>query len=523
MRNSGDARAQPPRVPMTRPDTYRPLLLSGGLHASAARSPGKVALICEERSHTYGSLAARVRRVCGGAGALGLRRGDRVAILAPNCIEYPELVCGLADAGAIVATLNPRSTPAEVAGACDDCDARVLFAHASLADVAHGASFRTVERVVVIGPEYEAWLAAAPEASPCPELDETDAFTLVYSSGTTGKPKGIVVSHRSRALTFHGMAMEYGVYGPDDLQLGIAPMAHGAGFAFIMATLYFGGTVDVLTKFDPALVVRKLATEPFTGVFMVPTHFQAIFALESAELDRHRGRARALRTIMSNAAALPQAVKEKIVAYWGDGKLHETYGSTEAGVVTNLRPQFQLTRRSSVGPPFALNRIRLLDDAGRDVAPGEVGELHSSSPYLFNGYWNQPEETAVALKDGWVSAGDLARCDEEGFYYIVDRKKDMVVTGGINVYPREIEEVLHKHPALVEAAVIGVPDEYFGEALRAFVVVRPGTNVTPAELEAHCRATLGGYKVPKQFSTIDALPRNAGGKVLKKDLRRLAT
>jgi long-chain acyl-CoA synthetase len=497
------------------------MLLSSGLHASAARSPNKPALICEGVTRTYAQLATRVRQVCGGAGRAGLRRGARAAILAPNCVEYPELIVGLSDAGGVVATLNPRSTAHELAAACDDCGAQLLFVHPSLADVASQARLATVERVIVLGDEYEAWLAASPQAEPPPDLDETEPFTLVYSSGTTGKPKGIVISHRSRTLTFHGMAMEYGCYGPDDVQLGIAPMAHGAGFAFIMASLFFGGTVDVLPKFDPARVVEKLATGPFTGVFMVPTHFQAIFGLEPAFLERHRGRAHALRTIMSNAAALPQAVKEKIVGYWGDGKLHETYGSTEAGVVTNLRPQYQLTRRQSVGPAFALNRIRLLDDAGREVAPGDVGELHSTSPYLFNGYWNQPEETATALRDGWVTAGDLARRDEDGFIYIVDRKKDMVITGGINVYPREIEETLHRHPAVQEAAVIGVPDDTWGEALVAFVVPRDGMNVASNDLDAHCRATLAGYKVPKAFRQIGALPRNAGGKVLKNDLRSL--
>ncbi len=506
---------------MARRSAYQPLLLSDGLHAAAARSPGKVALICDGAVHTYGALAERVRRVCGGAQALGVRRGDRTAILAPNCIEYPELVVGLSDAGAIVATLNARSTATEIAAACDDCGARLLFVHPSLADVAHAASFATIERIVVLGDEYEAWLATAPQTAPLEIIDETDPFTLVYSSGTTGRPKGIVISHRSRSLTFHGMAMEYGCYGPDDYQLGIAPMAHGAGFAFIMASLYFGGAVEVLSKFDPARVIAKLASEPFTGVFMVPTHFQAIFGLEKAVLEKCQGRSRALRTIMSNAAALPQAVKERIVGYWGEGLLHETYGSTEAGVVTNLRPQYQLSHKQSVGPAFALNTVRLLDDEGRDVEPGAVGELHSRSPYLFNGYWAQPGETAQAVKDGWVTAGDLARQDDDGFYYIVDRKKDMVITGGLNVYPREIEEVLHKHPALIEAAVVGVPDDYFGEALRAFVVLRPGMNVDASELESHCRATLAGYKVPKEFRVIEALPRNAGGKVLKNGLRTL--
>lgn len=496
------------------------LLISGGLHAAAAKFPRKTALICEGQRVSYARLADRVRRVCGGAIGLGLRKGDRVVVLAPNCVEYPELLAGLSDAGLIVATVSARSTPHELKGMVEDCQARALFVHPSLAEVAFAARAASLESTVTLGEEYESWLLQAQPRGPLEGLEPTDPFTLVYSSGTTGQPKGIVISHRSRALTFHAMAMEYGCYGPDDLQLGIAPMAHGAGFAFIMASLYFGGTVEVLTKFDAGLVVQKLASEPFTGVFLVPTHFQAIFALEQSLLDRHRGRATALRTIMSNAAALPQALKEKIVEYWGAGLLHETYGSTEASIVTNLRPADQLVRRRSVGHPFALNQVRLLDEAGRDVPPGEVGELYSLSPYLFDGYWNRPEETEAARRDGWVSAGDLARRDEDGYLYIVDRKKDMVITGGLNVYPREIEETLHQHPAVLEAAVIGRPDEYFGESLRAFVVFRNGRSADSIELEAHCRVKLAGYKVPREFVVLEALPRNASGKVLKRTLPR---
>lgn len=505
---------------MTSKATGSPLLLSGGLHAAAARWPAKPALIFGDVTRTYGTLVTRVRQVCGAAQAMGLRRGDRVAILAPNCIEYLELVVGLADAGLIVATLNARSTSFEVAAACDDCGARVLFVHPKLVGIVETAQCSTIERIVVLGDEYEALLREARESPPLSTLEETDSFALVYSSGTTGKPKGILISHRSRVLTLHGMAMEYGCYGPDDYQLGIAPMAHGAGFAFIMGSIYFGGTVKILPAFDPLEVVTQIATEPFTGVFMVPTHFHAIFAIENVHLERHRGHAVALKTIISNAAALPQVVKERIVAYWGDHKLHETYGSTEAGIVTNLRPQHQLTRRHSVGPAFALNTIRLLDDQGNDVATGDVGELYSLSPYLFNGYWNQPEETDLAMCDGWVSAGDLARRDEDGFHYIVDRKKDMVVSGGFNIYPREIEESLSLHPAILEAAVVGVPDEHFGEALCAFLVVRHGMHVDANALQDHCRITLSGYKVPKQYRFIDRLPRNAGGKVLKNILRQ---
>lgn len=501
----------------------RPLLVSGGVHAAALRSPRKTALICDELELSYAALASRVRRVCGLAQQLGVRHGDRVAILAPNCIEYIELVLGLSDAGAIVATLNARSTPHEVRMVCEDAGARLLFVHPKLAATAFAAKSAMVERIVTLGEEYEVLLSVAADCNAIPGANESDSFALVYSSGTTGKPKGVLISHRSRVLTFHAMAMEYACYGPEDRQLALAPMAHGAGFAFTAASVYFGGTVRVLPSFDPLEVITRLASEHFTNVFMVPTHFNAVFASEQAELERWRGRCMTLKSIISNAAALPQATKEKIVGYWGEGKLHEAYGSTEAGIVTNLRPPHQLTRRQSVGPAFALNEIRLLDGDGRDVGPGEVGELYSYSPYMFQGYWNQPEETAAAHREGWVTAGDLARRDEDGFHYIVDRKKDMIVTGGFNVYPREIEECLSRHSAVLEAAVVGVPDDYFGEALRAFVVVRPGINVGLDALQVHCRESLAGYKVPKQFRFVAALPRNTGGKVLKRQLREEVT
>ncbi len=518
---------------------YRPLLLADGVHASAARTPDKTALRCGDAELTYGELARRVRRVTARAlAALSLEPGDRVAILAPNCLEYPEIMLGLSDAGAIVATLNPRANARELQDDCDNCGARVLFAHASLSAVVDAAQFATVEHIVLIGAEgergYDAWREqpqpwqqkSGAVATGIPAIAETQPFTLVYSSGTTGKPKGILISHRSRVLTFHAMAMEYGCYGPDDRFLSLAPMAHGAGLAFTMATLYFGGYVELVGKFEPAAVVEKLAREPFTGIFMVPTHFQAIFALPVDFLTRHRRSATTLRAIISNAAALPEALKEKIVDFWGEGLLHETYGSTEAGIVTNIRPADQLRKIQSVGRPFAATLVRLLDDDGNDVPVGEIGELYSRSSFLFDGYWNNPQDTAACVRDGWVTAGDLARCDADGYYYIVDRKKDMVISGGINIFPREIEEVLHRHPAVQEAAVIGVPDEHWGERLRAFVVLAPGHSsgavaISEAHLIEYCKQSLSGYKVPRELRLIAALPRNVGGKVLKKELRAL--
>ncbi|MEZ5498703.1 MAG: class I adenylate-forming enzyme family protein [Steroidobacteraceae bacterium] len=501
---------------------FRPLLIADGVHASARRTPDKIALECAGRFRSFAALAQRVRVIAAKlASDHGVRRGERVAIFAPNCLEYPEIVCGCADAGAIIATVNPRGNANELRAACDDCGARVLFVHESLLDMAGKANCATVERQIVIGGDYENWSTGSADTVQRPVLEETDPFTLVYSSGTTGAPKGILISHRSRVLTFHGMAMEYGCYGPDDRFLALAPMAHGAGFAFAMGALYFGAYVRIVPRFDPEQLLRELAEGCFTGVFLVPTHFQSIFALPKATLDRYRGTARNLRAIISNAAPLPQAVKQSIVEYFGEGLLHESYGSTEAGIVTNLRPQYQLARRQSVGKPFAATFVRILDEQGADMGSDETGELYSTSPYLFNGYWNQPQATAAAMRGNWLTAGDLARRDADGFIYIVDRKKDMVISGGINIYPREIEEVLLRCDGILEAAVVGTPDPHWGERLVAFVVRYPTARVDEATLAGFCATELSRYKLPREFRFIDALPRNAGGKILKNELRAL--
>ena len=392
----------------------------------------------------------------------------------------------------------------------------MIFAHPDLAETARAVP--GIERVITLGEDYEGWLAAAADTPPDARVAETDAFAMHYTAGTTGKPKGVLVSHRSRALTFFGMAVEYGCYGPDDRALGIAPMFHGAGLAFALAPVFFGGFCRILPRFDPEESLRLLAEGGFGTTFLVPTHFNAIFNLPQATLDRHR-RPAGLRTIVSNAAPLAQAAKERIVDYFGEGILHETYGSTEGGIVTNLRPADQLRKQQCVGLPFAHTEVRLLDDDGLPVAQGDVGELYSRSPYLFNGYWNRPDATAEALRDGWLSVGDLARRDEEGYIYLVDRKKDVIISGGVNVYPREVEECLHAHPDIAEAAVVGVPDDYWGEAVKAFVVARAGAALDADAVLSHCTPRLAGYKLPKTVSFIDALPRNAAGKVLKRDLR----
>lgn len=498
------------------PDTFRHMTMAGGIRSSMRRNPGKTALICAGRSLTYASLVDRIDRVCAMAGGLGLHPGDRAAIVAGNCLEYIEIVDGLAEAGIAVATVNPRQTPAELGFILDDCGARVAFVTAETEPLVRATSCSAVERIVVIGLAYEALLADARAAAP-PSVAEWQAFAIPYTSGTTGKPRGVVLPHRSRVLTGFCMASEFGCYGPDDRFLAVTPLFHGAGYSWAHAAVFFGGTCEIMTAFEPEPFLQRLHEEPVTGTFLVPTIFHAIFALERPVLDRLRGHS--LRALMSNAAPLAQRTKETIVEYFGDGLLHEMYGSTEAGIVCNLRPQDQLRKQQCVGTPFTLNQVKLLDDDGQPTAPGQVGELFSTSPCLFVGYWNKPDATAASMRDGWFSAGDLAWQDEDGCYYIVDRKKDMYISGGVNVYPREVEELLFRLPGVREAAVVGVPDDYWGEAGKAFLVLEHGASLAADAVIAACKQDLAGYKVPRHVAFIDRLPRNAAGKVLKTELR----
>jgi acyl-CoA synthetase (AMP-forming)/AMP-acid ligase II len=505
-------------TPIELPFSFKHLSLPGGVRAAMARNPAKLALKHRDNQVTYGELIARVDQVCSGIlNDVGLVHWQHAAIVSGNSIEYLEIILGASQAGVGTATINPRLSPAEIAAISDDAEARVLFLDAAAAAALEGVSFSTVERIIVIGDEYETWLRAAPELPELPTVEEWDTFTIPYTSGTTGKPKGVLVPHRSRVISLYAMAVEYGCYTPDDRFLAIAPMCHGAGMIFALAPIFFGGYAEIMDKFEPEEVVRKFKSEQITGFFAVPTHFHAIFGLDQAVLDEHRSGT--LQTIISNAAPLPQVMKEKIIGHFGQ-ILHETYGSTEASIVSNLRPADQLRKQACVGQAFTGTLIEIRRADGTLCDPDEVGELFSTSSCLFNGYWKRADETVEAFKDGWVTVGDLAKKDAEGHLYIVDRKKDMVISGGINIYPRDIEEVLVQHPDIADAAVIGVPDEKWGERLKAFVV-RSVESLDADAIGEFCDGKISSMKIPKDIVFIAVLPRNASGKVLKTDLRKL--
>lgn len=492
---------------------FTDLTIGRGIRCAAEVEPHKIALAdTEGKSLTYREFIDRLDGVGRLAERHQLENGDVVALISPNCMEYMEIVAGLSERGIVVATLNPQLSISELSAIFDDCGPRLVIASEQVALPDNSP------QSIRIGADYEEAIhgdrIVPIENSPL----ETDTFAIAYTSGTTGKPKGVLLPHRSRCLMFNAMATEYGCFGRDDHFLALAPMCHGAGLAFAIAPIYNGGRCTISYSANPAKLLAALDEHRPSGVFVVPTHLHRLFGAETELLDSYRGK-HALKTIISNAAALGAHLKQAAVGYFGADLLHETYGSTEGGIVTNIQPRFLLEKPRSVGGPFQAMEIELRRDDGTAAAPGEAGELFCRGPYTFNGYLNRPEETEATLIDGWVTVGDMAVRDEEGFIFITDRKKDMIISGGMNVYPREVESVIETISGVGECAIVGEPDPEWGEALRAFVVAKRDRKPSEGEILERCRDSLAPYKVPKSIVFLEELPRNATGKLMKRELR----
>jgi len=460
----------------------------------------------------------------------GLAIGDRVALLSKNAIEMALFYYGAVRAGLVPVPLNYRLAPPEWAYIVHDAGAKLLLAEATLAaaiapELEHLA---TVGRRLAFGgsvPGWEDWeaaVAAAPATAPARDVrPEHDAYQM-YTSGTTGHPKGAILTHAAVSAQLHQALVGFGM-PPRERALIVAPLYHAAAGITCFATIQSGGTLYIQPEFDPAAVVRALSEERIGLALLVPAMIQ--FCLVAVPDVRER-RYDDLRMIVYGASPIAeQTLRDALAIFQCD--FLQGYGMTETtAAVTYLMPADH--RRALAGEPHLLlsagrpllgTDVRVVDEQDQPVPNGTIGEIVARGPQLMRGYWSLPEASEQALRGGWMHTGDAGTMDDEGFIYVQDRVKDMIVSGGENVYPREVEEVLYQHPAVAEAAVIGVPSEQWGEEVKAVVVRKEGTEVTAADLVDFCKGRLGGYKRPRSIDFVAALPRNLSGKVLKKELR----
>jgi long-chain acyl-CoA synthetase len=488
------------------------LTIGSAFLAAAARLPSRVAISFDGRDITYDEVARDSGRLAAALLGLGCRPGDPVGVLLPNRPEFLLAVLAVARAGLASVLLPAAATGREVRRLVEDSGLRVLLTASPTPDGIAGEVEDLRRDGVAV--HDAARLVDTGRGAVADQGREGGTFFLAYTSGTTGRPKGAVVGHRARTLLALLHGQEYGCYTPGERHLIATPMYHGAGLSRALAPLLSGGSIELHARFDAARAVAAIAAGRVTATFMVPTMFASIFDLPETALAAGPGR---LRTILSNASALPEHTKLRILERWPDVRLFEIYGSTEAGTVTSLRPEDQLRKQRCVGLPLALTEIEVRGADGAGTAMGEVGQLWARSPFLFSGYHGDRRATDEVLRDGWLATGDLARLDEEGYVYIVGRASDVIITGGVNVHPREVEEYLTELPSVREAVVVGVPDPRWGEAVHAVIVPQPGTpRPTLAALLEHCRRGLSPAKVPRSFSYEEAVPLTASGKVSRK-------
>ncbi|HYH22886.1 MAG TPA: AMP-binding protein [Azospirillum sp.] len=504
--------------------------------AHAQRHPQRVAVVCGERRVTYAELDAAGERFARALAARGVGIGDRVVLLLPNRAELVEALLGVLKAGALAVPVSTRLAAAEVRVILEDCASKAVVlapdSRAVLEAAAAGlpgAPLRIVLEEAQEGElDFRALCAAVaggrlPPAPVKPPVEPDDCM-ICYTSGTTGRPKGVIVTH-ANIVVMHGLinAVGWGLTEADRF-LVTTPLAHRTAMGRLGNALCLGATLVVMPAFDAAATVATIGREGVTVMGLVPT----VARLLMPEIARDPARCATLRVILATGEAFPVELKRRLGDLLPHVSLYSFFAMTEAGGVTSLGPGEQISHAASVGRPTPGVEVRLVDADGADVPAGEVGEIlvRAGAPGRYGtmrGYFNRPEETAATIVDGFIRTGDLGRFDADGYLYVVDRKKDMIVSGGLNIYSKEVEQALAGHPAVQEAAVVGAPDPVYGESVVAFVEPRPGHPVSEAELIEHCRSLIASYKKPRRVVFVEALPRNAVGKVLKAELRRQAS
>lgn len=510
------------------PQTTMPQLLD----RAAANSPDHVAIIFAGREITYRALAGMVHRFAAALARLGVKKGDRVALMSPNCPQYVVAYMAIQKIGGVVVQVNPMYTERELGYILMDSGTEVIVAYDALYPRVRNVYGSTPLKHVILfalgEPAVEApsgvlWmeklLEEAPSAVPAVKINPAeDLAVLQYTGGTTGFPKGAMLTHRNivaNAVQVMAWAPESS-YGQERV-LAVLPFFHVYGMTVAMnQAVLMGFTQIILPRFEVNQVLECIHAYKPTLFHGVPTMYVAI----NNHPEVRKYDMSSIKYCISGSAPLPVEVANKFEELTG-GYLVEGYGLTEASPVTHCNPLRGRRKVGSIGLPYpdTICKIVDLETGERELPPGEIGELCVKGPQVMKGYWNMPEETAKVLRDGWLYTGDIARMDEEGYFYIVDRKKDMIIAGGFNIYPREVEEVLFEHPKVLEAVVVGIPDPYRGETVKAYVVLKQGQTATEEELIAYCRTKLAAYKVPRQIEFRESLPKSSVGKTLRRLLR----
>ncbi len=489
-----------------------------------AERPEAVATSHAGTTRTWAELARRVRQVAAALRADGIGPGDRVAVLDLNHPSCLEITLACAQIGAANAVVNFRLAPPEIVYVINDARARILFVGPEFAGAAAAVREKLgdVERVIAVPDEYEGWLAAhEPDVDVHPSGPE-DCFVQLYTSGTTGFPKGAMLTHRGMFAHATNVMADFGM-GTDAVVQVAMPLFHVGGMSYALLAVAAGARMEVMRTPDPAAILEMFERDRVTHTFLVPALMGAMAQVPGAA-DRDYS---SLVALSYGASPMPLPVMRASMKLF-PGVMHQVYGMTEAcGVVSSLGPEDHdnpavAHRLVSAGTPIHGVEIEVRDPAtGAPVAVGDAGEIWVRTDQLMSGYWGRPEASAAAITpDGWLRSGDGGHMDEDGYVYVTDRIKDMIISGGENIYPAEIERVLAEHPSVGDVAVIGVPDERWGEVPKAVVVAAPGATVDPDGLLAYCRENLAGFKCPKSVDVLDELPRNPTGKILKKDLRR---
>ncbi|HTT95687.1 MAG TPA: long-chain fatty acid--CoA ligase [Solirubrobacterales bacterium] len=482
---------------------------------SAARDAAAPAIRLGDRTLSYGELEDGAARVATLLRERGLEPGDRIGLMLPNVPEFPVLYYGILRAGGVVVPMNVLLKRREIAFYLEDSGAKLLLAWHGFVDEARAGAEDAGAGLVEVEPEsLAAVLAGLEPAADVAAVDAEDTAVILYTSGTTGKPKGAALAHRNLDQNSEIAARTTLLVDAGDVVLGALPLFHSFGQTVAMnASMRNGACLTLVPKFDPGEALATMERDGVTHFYGVPTMFGALLH----HPDREKFDTSALRICMTGGASMPIEVLHGFEEAFGT-ELMEGYGLSETSPVACSGHPEQVRKPGSIGTPIEKVEMRIVDENDQEVPQGEVGEIAIRGHNIMKGYWERPEATAEAIRDGWFHSGDLGREDEDGYFFVVDRKKDMIIRGGYNVYPREVEELLYEHPAIREAAVLGVPHPEWGEEVGAAVVLEPGEEVAGEEISAWVRERIAAYKYPRVVWFLEELPKGPTGKIVKREI-----